>query len=95
MTGTAPAEAQPRTVVTLVVGPATSDNGTHIAGVEEMLRPVKEERYWGLTMNGTGFGHLKLQNSAFCNDYNSFGGHKRMFFPEKRSFSSSGRFLFH
>jgi hypothetical protein len=45
VTGTAPAEAQPHTVVTLVVGPATSDNGTHMAVVEEMLRPAKEEKY--------------------------------------------------
>lgn len=44
VTGTAPAEAQPGTAVTIVVGPATSDNGTHMAIVEEMLRPAKEER---------------------------------------------------
>jgi putative transposase len=45
MTGTAPAEAQPGTEATLIVGPATSDNGTHLAVVEEMLWPSREEKY--------------------------------------------------
>jgi putative transposase len=39
-TGTAPAEAQPGTAVTLVGGPATSDNGTHMVVVEEMQKPA-------------------------------------------------------
>jgi putative transposase len=45
VTGTAPAEAQPGTEMTLVVSPATSDNGTHLAVVEEMLWPSREEKY--------------------------------------------------
>jgi hypothetical protein len=45
VTGTAPAGTQPGTAVTPAVGPAISDNGTHIAVVEEMLRPAKEEKY--------------------------------------------------
>ena len=45
VTGTASAEAQPGTQATLTVGLATSDNGEHLAVVEEMLRPDKEEKY--------------------------------------------------
>ena len=45
LTDIAPTEAQPGPTVTLAVGPAISDNGMHIAVVEEILRPAKEEKY--------------------------------------------------
>ena len=44
VTGTAPAEAQPGAEATLIVGLATSDNGEHLAVVEEMLGPAREEK---------------------------------------------------
>ena len=49
--GTAPTEARPGAEVTLIVGPAPSDDGKHLAVVEEMLSPAREEKY-SLFSNG-------------------------------------------
>ena len=49
-----PIEVRPGVEVTLTVGPAPSDNGKHLAVVEEMLSPAREEKY-SLFSNGELF----------------------------------------
>jgi putative transposase len=51
VSGASPTKAQPGAEVTLTVGPATSDNGEHLAVVEEILWPAREEKY-SLFSNG-------------------------------------------
>jgi len=45
VTGAAPAEARFGTAVTVVTGPTKTDNGTHMAVDDEMLRPAEKEKY--------------------------------------------------
>jgi len=44
VTNSAPAEVQSGTEASSIVGPTSSDNGTHLAVVEEMLWPSREEK---------------------------------------------------
>jgi len=54
VSGVSPNEARPGAEATLIVNPATSDNGENSAVVEEMLRPAREDKY-SLFSNGELF----------------------------------------
>ena len=45
MASSSPAEVRRGEAMTFSVGPAPSDNGKHLAVVEEMLSPAREEKY--------------------------------------------------